>query len=102
MSLDAPVGGTIDVNDDQRGPVGSRAVPKVQNVKTATVAGRMVEAMLQLGEDNVSNESLSQPPGFRRDVELYPGNSKMKSNSASSHGSTRLLKKRAPNNIKDI
>ncbi|CAH1446166.1 unnamed protein product [Lactuca virosa] len=99
VPLDAPVGGPIDVSGDQRGAVGSGTAPDTPN---ATMAGSTVEAKQGLCEDNGSNESLSQPPGFRRDVELNPGTIKMKSNSASSHGSSRLLKKRVPDNIKDI
>ncbi|CAI9294433.1 unnamed protein product [Lactuca saligna] len=89
VPIDASVGGPIDANDDQIGDVGSGTV---SDVPVATLVGPTVEDMQGLGDDNVSNDPLSQPPGFKRDVELNPGTSKMKSNFASSHGSSRLLK----------
>nr|KAJ0210828.1 hypothetical protein LSAT_V11C400171530 [Lactuca sativa] len=99
VPIDAPLGGPIDVNADQIGVVGSGTV---LDVPIATVACPTVEVGQGLGDDNVSDDSLSHPPGFRRDVELNPGTSKMKSNSASSHVSSRLLKKRVSDNIEDI
>ncbi|CAH1431366.1 unnamed protein product [Lactuca virosa] len=94
VPVDVPVAGPVDVDVD-----GSGIVP---TVSIATVAGPTVEVIQGLCDDNVSTESLSQPPSFRRDAKLDPGTSKIKSNSASSHGSSRLLKKRVSANIEDI
>lgn len=73
MPIDAPLGGPIDANADQIGVVGSGTV---LDVPIATVACPTVEVGQGLGDDNVSDDSLSHPPGFRRDVELNPGTSK--------------------------
>ncbi|CAH1453334.1 unnamed protein product [Lactuca virosa] len=87
-----PLGDEVRVPD----PIDTAADP------IDTGIGPTVEVVQRVGEENDSTESLSQPPGFRRDVEMEHGNSKIKCNSASSHGSSRLLKKWVPDDIEDI
>ncbi|CAI9284613.1 unnamed protein product [Lactuca saligna] len=90
MPVDVPVAGPVDVDV---GPIDVDGFGTVPAIPIATMAGPTVEAVQGLGDDDVSAKSFSQPPGFRRDVELDSRTSKMRSISASSHGSSGLLKK---------
>nr|KAJ0219586.1 hypothetical protein LSAT_V11C300119750 [Lactuca sativa] len=103
VPVEVPVTGPTDGDVVPLGDEVPEADPIDVNIDPIdTEKGPTVEAMQWLGEENDAVESLSQPLGFRRDVGMDHGNSKIKCNSAGSHGSSRLLKKPVLADIEDI